>query len=1070
MWMPVFKFFDLQIWNCLFKLYQNKTAMRKFFKLFIAVLLLMYFLPLSALAQERTVSGTVLSDDDGTPMQGVTVTNVVSGKRVQTNQAGYYSIQAANGQKLSFSFVGFVRNVVTIGEGLMNIRLVASENELGNVVVTGYGQKRNKRELSYQTPIVKGEEIAQTRRDNFLNALAGRVPGLTVTSTSGLPGSSAQIILRGATSIGGNNQPLFVVDGVPLDNSTLNQESLIPASNTNAVGFANRNSDYTNRIADINPEDIEEIVILKGPEATALYGSDGASGAIVITTKKGGTGRTRISYDNGFRVEEVYRFPQLQHRFSRGTNGIYNPEAYSTTYGFRYFGPEYGPNTSLYDNLGNFFVRAFSQQHNLSVEAGNAESSFRFSSGFVNTNGVVPNTGYSRVNLRLSSQTKLGKKMNLSSSFSYIVSNNDKVPKGAGTYYNNLITYPHDIDARDYVNTNGTRKIIKNTADLATEFDNPYWDVNKNKSNDKTDRLTGTVNFSADPLKWLNLSAIIGVDHFTTEGFFLTHPQSRYGFATKGFLATYVQNYRNLNGVFRATFKKTFAKKFTNTLSTSFFIESGKRSINSQRGEQFFEPDFVSINNTAPLTQAAKLTREEIRKLRGFANYTFGYNDIVYINLSGIREGISTLASKLYNKQPFYNYGSASASFIFSDLKVFKKMDNWFSYGKLRVSYATTGKGPIVPYRIDPQFTTVTTTGGGFAIDVFASNKDLRPEFSRNFEVGTELQFLKRKISLDVAYYTIHSKDQIVANRLSYATTGVLKYINGGEVINKGLEVQLKATPVHAKNFTWDATVNFDKNKGKVKKMPADLPLYYDSDTWVFGAVRSEVSVGSSITNLVGFAFQRNDAGQLLISPTTGLPISTATYINIGDRTPDFKIGLINSFTFFKDITLSFNLDIRRGGDVFNGNEAMMILTGTSVKTLDRLQPRVIDGVFADGLQNSATPTKNNITIIPYFRNDYYDGAFAEGDFIETVNWLRMRDITLGLSLPNKYLKRQKVVRSASVFVTATDVFLLTNYSGMDPNVNALNASTARGVGGAGIDYGAIPNPRGINFGLKVQF
>ncbi|HEX5652849.1 MAG TPA: carboxypeptidase-like regulatory domain-containing protein, partial [Chitinophagaceae bacterium] len=245
--------------------------MSKILRLIVAFTLLFCFLGQGLLAQERTVTGTVTSSDDGTPMPGVTVTNTKTGKRTQTNDAGYFSISAAPGQQLTFTFVGYVLQRADVpATGLVNIRLVSSEMELENVVVTGYGQKRNKRELSYQTPTVKGEELASTRRDNFLNSLAGRVPGLTVTSTSGLPGASAQIILRGATSISGNNQPLFVVDGVPVDNSGLNQESLIPASNTNAVGFANRNSDYTNRIADINPEDIEEVVILKGPEATAL--------------------------------------------------------------------------------------------------------------------------------------------------------------------------------------------------------------------------------------------------------------------------------------------------------------------------------------------------------------------------------------------------------------------------------------------------------------------------------------------------------------------------------------------------------------------------------------------------------------------------------------------------------------------------------------------------------------------------------------------------------------------------------------------------------------------------------
>ncbi|NOT90833.1 SusC/RagA family TonB-linked outer membrane protein [Ferruginibacter sp.] len=1044
--------------------------MRKLLRLFFIFPLMLFALTQNLHAQDRTVTGTVTSSDDGTPMPGVTVANNSTGKKVQTNDAGYYSIAAATGQTLQFTFVGYVAQQKSVpATGMINIKLVSTDKELENVIVTGYGQKRNKRELSYQTPVVSGAELAATRRDNFLNSLAGRVPGLTVTSTSGLPGASATIMLRGATSIGGNNQSLFVVDGVPLDNNSLNQEDLIAASNTNAVGFANRNSDYTNRIADINPEDIEQVVILKGPEAAALYGSDGASGAIIITTKKGVSGRARISYDNSFRLDEVYRFPELQTQFSRGTNGIYNPEAYSATYGFRYFGPEYNAATQKFDNLKNFFQKSFSQQHNMAIDAGNKDASYRFSTGYLNSSGVVTNTGYTRMTFRLSAQTKLGEKMNLSSSWAYIISDNDKVPKGAGTYYNNLITYPTDIDASNYQNANGTRKVIKNSTDLAAEFDNPYWDVNKNKSNDKTNRLTGNINFSADPLKWLNLTTIVGVDNYTTEGFYLTHPFSRYGFATKGFLSSYVQTFSNINGIARATFKKTIAKKIVNTLSTSFYIEGNRRNVNSQRGEQFFEPDFISINNTAPLTQAAKLVRTEIRKTRAFANYTLGYNNIAFLTFSGIREGISTLTSKFYNTQPFYNYGSASASFIFSDLEAFKKM-NWLSYGKLRASYATTGKGPSVAYRIDPQFSTVTTTGGGFALDVFASNKDLKPEFSRNFEVGGEFQFLKKRLNVDVAYYVINTKDQIVSNRLSYGTGGVLKYINGGELENKGIEIQLKGSPVQSKNFTWDVTVNFDKNRGIVKKMPADLPLYYDSDTWVFGNVRSEVSVGTSIANLVGLVFQRNDAGQLLISPTTGLPINSTTYTNIGDRTPDYKIGLINSFTILQNLSVSFNLDIRKGGDVFNGNEAMMVLTGTSTKTLDRLQPRIIDGVLADGLQNTANPTKNTITIVPYYRNDYYDVAFAEGDFIEKVNWLRMRDITIGYRLPEKIVKRQKIVRSASVFVTGTDLFIITNYSGMDPNVNALNSSNSRGFGGSGIDYGAIPNPRGINFGIKAQF
>lgn len=1048
--------------------------MRKFASAMKLVGLMLSFMFSSyAFAQEKAVSGTVLSDDDGSPLIGVTITNATNKKRTQTNEAGYFSITASKGDVITFTYVGYVTKEITVGDSkVLSTRLVNNDKELGNVVVTGYGMKKNARELSYQAPIIKGEDVSQTRRDNFINSLAGRAPGVTVTSSSGAPGSSSQIVLRGATSLSGNNQPLFIVDGVPLDNSTLNQEtqfaaSVGPLSAANG-GTANRNSDYTNRIADINPDDIEEITILKGPEATALYGSDGSSGAVIITTKKGTAGRVKISYDNSYRVENVYRFPDVQMVYNRGANGIYNPEAYSPTYGFKYFGPEYNANTPRYDNIRNFFVTGSSQQHNLSVESGSNESTYRFSTSYVKTNGVVPNTQFERLTFRLTSSAKLGKKMNMSSSWAYFISNNDKAPKGAGSYYTNLITFPADVNGADFQNIDGTRKRLRSSGDLTSEFDNPFWDVNKNKSNDKTDRLTGNINISADPVKWLNLTTIIGLDNFATDGFFMTHPQSRYGFATRGFLSTYIQKFRNINGTFRATFKKTFAKKFTNVLNTQFYFEDAKSIVNSQRGEQFYEPDFISINNTAPLTQAAKLTQTQTRKVRFFANYTFGFKNLLFVNLSTVREGDSRLSSKLFNTQPFFNYGSASTSFVFSDLEAIKKL-KWLSYGKLRFSYSTTGKGPYSNYRIDPQFAPVTTTGGGFALDVYASNKDLRPEFSRNFEIGGELRFFKNRLSIDIARYEVSTKDQIVSNRLSYGTSGVLKFINGGEVENKGWEVQIKGSPVKNKNFTWDVTLNFDKNRGYVKRMPADLPLYYDSDTWVFGSVRSEVSVGSSIGNLVGTTFQRNNAGQLIISTSSGLPLATSTYTNIGDRTPNYKIGLINNFTFFKNFNLSFNLDIRNGGDVFNGNEAMMVLTGTSIKTLDRLKPRIIEGVLADGLQNTATPTKNTITIVPYYRSDYYDAAIAEADFLEKVNWVRLRDLTIGYRLSDKLIKRQKLVKSATVFITGTDLFMITNYSGMDPNVNATNASSG-GFGGVGIDYGAIPTPRGVNFGLKIQF
>lgn len=1047
--------------------------MSKFLRIFFLAACIFSYL--ATFSQQQTVSGKVTGPDAG-PVAYASVKIRGTSRGTQTTDQGTFSLNAAKGEVLEISAVGFVSTNVTVSANTVSVRLSTKGNDLGEVVVTAYGLRRNKRELPYQAPTVKGDDISQTRRENFLNSLAGRVPGLTVTSTSGAPGASAQIILRGAVSISGSNQPLFVIDGVPVSNSTFNQQSyLVNPSNLAATpgssGFANRQADYTNRIADINPADIESVTILKGPEATSLYGSDGASGAIVITTRKGAAGRTRVSYDNSFRTEQVYRFPEIQTTYSRGVNGIYDPTAYNASYGFLMFGPKYPARTTMFDNLHHFFKNSFSQQHNLSLESGTNDFSYRFSTGFVDQQGVVPTTAYRRIVTRLSASGRISSKITMNSSWSYTLSTNNKASKGQGSYYNDLITWPVDNDIRQYLNPDGTRTLLRGAAtsnSYSGELDNPFWEVTKNPAKDKTDRLTGTVNFSYDPASWLNISNIFGLDHYVTDGSYLVHPQSKLGAPVNGFVSIYTQNFRDLNNTLRATVKKTTGN-ITHSLTAGVFFEDIKMNVNSEKGERFYEPNFNSINNTDPTSQGAKLSVQNVRKQRAFGTYTAGFNNILFLNLGGSVEGVSTLTSAFFDKQPYFKYWSASGSFVFSDLDPFKTISNLLSYGKLRLSYATTGKAPANAYVIDYRFVPQVTTGGGFTLDVTGGNANLKPEYSQNLEVGGEFKFWNNRIGLDIAYYSINSKDQIISNRLSYGTGYVLKYINGGLVTNRGVEVQLTATPVRSKNFAWDVTFNFDHNRGLVKRMPADLPFYYDSDTWLFGNLRSQVGAGLSIASLAGNKLARNNAGQLIISPTTGLPVKDVNFVPVGDRNPDFKLGIINNFTLAQNFNLSFNLDVRKGGDIFNGNEMMMVLTGVSTKTLDRELPRVVPGVLQDGLENSATPTKNTIILNPYFRNDFYSSMYTEADFIENVNWLRLRDLTLSYKLSNRLLEKQGFVKNAALFVTGTDLLIITNYSGIDPNVSGLN-STSGGFGGSGIDYGSVPQARGINFGIKAQF
>lgn len=1045
--------------------------MRKLMRILFCPALL--FISSSVFSQNTMISGVVIGDDDNEPMRNVTVTVKGTKTATKTNEVGYYSINAQKGQVLQFTYVDFARQEIVVGgsDAKINIRLVQAQKQLGEVVVTAYGIKKSKRELAYVAQEVKGEDIAQTQRDNWLNALTGRVAGVTITPTAGSPGASTSIVLRGAVSIGNNNSPLFVVDGVPYDNQTMNGENLASAG---GVVFNNRNSDYGNRAMDLNSEDIESVTILKGPEATALYGSDGASGAVVVVTKKGKSGKAIMRYSNSFRTEKLYMFPEIQTTYGRGAVGVYdanatvNPFAIGSIYG--YFGPKYPSNTKLYDNIKNFFQTGFSQRHALDVDGGNDISTYRFSGSYFKQKGVVPNDGYEKLTFGLTGTAKISTKFNISTGITYSNSTTDKSSRGAGGYLLNLLNFPSDIDITDYQNPNGTRKLYRTTSTtLGAEFDNPLWDVNKNRGQDKTDRLATTVTLNVNPFKWLNFTNIVGLDVYSQTGDFVFNPNSRLAFSSNGVYSVYEQNTKNFNNVFRSTIKKNIGK-FSNTLIGGFTNFDNTTQIEAQKGERFFEQNFKSLNNTDPLTLFAKTTKIRTRKVRFFANYNLSFDNLLYASFAGSREGTSTFLSDIVDKDPYYNYGSAGLSFVFGDLKVFDKL-KWFSYGKARISYGTTGKGPTNPYIIDPQFGQATTTGGGYAFGVTGSNLGLGPETTKNLEYGAELKFLKNRLSLDFTFYQLKSNKQIISNRASYGTGAILQYFNGGEVENKGLEATLIANVIKNKKVNWDVTVNFDRNRGKVISLPLGLSTYYDADTWVFGNVRSQVFPGSSIGALAATPLARNTAGQLLINPTSGLPTvnGAADFIPVGDRQSKYKIGLINSVSY-KNFSFSFNLDFRKGGDVFNGNEYYLYVSGLSKRTLDRETPIVVTGVLNDGLQNTTNPTNNTITVNPYYRADYYAaGNTTESDFIETVDWVRLRDATLSYAFPKSLLKRQRVISSASVFVTGTDLFIITNYTGADPSVNA-NTAFSRGYGGSGIDYGSVSTPRGLNFGFKLQF
>lgn len=1057
-----------------------------------------------AWAQGQTVSGRVTSPDKSA-LPGVSVIVKGTSNGTSTDADGKFNISVSDPQNsiLVFSFIGYATQEIAVGNQTeINLDLQEDITQLNEVVVTALGISQEKRGLGYSVSTVNGDEIAATQRPNFMVSLQGRVAGLSMISTSGLPGSSTSITLRGIGSISGNNQPLIVVDGLPVDNRVLDQHNLVSNGN-------NRDNDYINRAADINPNDIESITILKGPEAAALYGQGGASGAIIITTKRGASGAVKVSYDNNFGFQKLYRFPETQTVYSRGDFGYDNPAVEE----LNYFGTKYPDGAQKYDNAGNFFKTGSSQTHNISIEGGSDLLTNRLSVNYFTQDGVVPNNNYEKFSARLTSTAKFANKLDIVTTLNYINTTNEKPSRGVNGFLFGVLGWPATDNMADYLNIDGTRKRLIPDVTSTTvgplavyaEPNNPHFAVNKNLNIDRTNRILGNVSLSYDPAKWLNLTGRIGADIYNTQGNTFAHPEGigQVFIVTppattppappapppfveqRGTIENFTENSRLLNGQFLGTLKKEFGKFKTSLLIGSSFDDKNYET-NAVLGTTLLIKDFNSLNNTTA-NKNFKQTIINQRSVSLFSNLSLNYNDLVYLNVTGRNDWSSTMP--LANNS--YFYPSVAMSFVFTELPALQDL-GVLSFGKLRASYAEVGKD-APPYKVKSSLINRNYTGGGFNYDFYGGNPSLRPERAEGYEVGTEMKFFNGRIGLDVAAYKNDRIDQISVQRLSYGTGFIFGLLNGGHMSVRGVEVQLTATPVQKGDFTWDVMFNFSKSKSKVISLPADVKEYYNSDTWLYGNARGSMfpenlqtffspaaypgynwnymqrGLGSA-TAIGGVTYQRNNNGDILINPATGLPVRTPALgdaLPIGERNPDFMIGLTNSFRY-KNLNLSFLLDIRKGGDIFNANEMALFYSGLSTRTLDREQPVVIEGVLQDGLENSDNPTVNTIELIPYTMGSTYFQAFPESDFVEkNINWLRLRDVTLAYTLPSTMLAKTKLFRSASVFVTGTDLFLLTNYTGADPMVNGTTPATG-GAGAFGFDYGSLSLPRSVTFGLRV--
>ena len=1049
--------------------------MRKF--AFYLLILFLSFLSLAVNAQEKKVTGTIESGTDNSKISGVTVKVKGINKSTQTDANGVFTIKANKGDQLLFSHVGYNPSSILVGDGTnVAIKMTPTDLQLGEVVVTAMGIKKERKALGYSVTELSALELMKNKNTNVVNSLAGKVPGVNVTQFSGSAGAGASITIRGgnSTSEGRQNQPLFVVDGIIYDNSTS------VTGNTGTDGLSRSNTTYSNRVMDVNPEDIETLSVLKGAAAAALYGSRAADGVIIITTKKGVDGTVKVTVASKISNSQVTKLPEAQNIFANGSlasNGVLTKTNYSS------WGLPITSADTLYDNIGNFFQNGTVYDNNVNVAGGTKNSSFFLSGSNFKQNGIVPNTDYNKTTFRFNGEQRYGH-LTLNANMAYSVADINRTLTTAGLYgsgvgsMQSLYTFPQTYNIKNYLNTDGSqRRIYTGVVALENDIDNPYWIINKDKLTSQTKRITGGINVNYKITNWWDVIARLGYDQYGTNDYTYISPGSAVSpLYQNGRLSKDLLNYTYVTTTVMTNFHKTFFKDFETHLMVGTTSENTNVVGQNHWGYAFVAPGTISFNNITTTNKffSDGTTRRRLVGVYGEAGIS--YKNIAYLTVTGRNDQSSTLA--IQNNS--YFYPSASGSFIFTELL---PKNDILSFGKVRASWARVGKDGnayATNTYVNPPISVGAFTGVGNQYS--AGNPDLKPEIQDSWEVGGELRFFKGRIGLDYTYYHSETQNQIGQPRLAQSGGFIFSTLNSGSVINKGMEIAINGKPIVTKDFTWDVTLNYSYNKGRLGAFLPGVAYFYPTDAQ-FGTVKAaSIPNGGYFLGMTGQSYLHEldskgvemPNGRNLVDPTTGFYKLKTTNPVVGNREPEFIGGFSNSFRF-KKLSLSFLLDIRKGGDVFNGTEYALVTNGLSkLTTLNSRRLVSVKGVNSvTGADFNQTYTADqNYTIGSttysgaYMIQQYWQNYAANSyNFITSVNWLKLRSLSLNYDFTSM-LKNTKVIKGISVTAVGTNLFTITNYKGMDPEVSA--AGGTGGSGSTGIDYLGVPTVRTFTFGVNI--
>jgi len=1043
---------------------------------FTLLMVLMMFIGLGVTQAQRVVTGKVTSSEDGNGIPGATVLVKGTTVGVITDLDGKFSLTVPKDKNtVTISFVGMKAQEVILGSGnVVNVELQPDAKALEGVVVTALGISREKKAIGYSVQDVKGEEILKARESNVINSLTGKVSGVQITNSSGAVGASSRIILRGVSSLGGNNQPLFVVDGVPI-------------SNSNFGGTATDGVNRGSGASDINPNDIASVSVLKGPNAAALYGSRAANGVILITTKSGSAKGMKakgwgVEFGNSTTWEKPLRLPKYQNDYGQGSGGQFwfvdgagggtndgVDESWGPKLDAGLLIPQYNspvdangnrtptPWVSHPDNVKDFLNTGRSMATNFAITGSSDNASARLSFTDFTQFGMIPNTDLSKRTISFGANANPHPKLNISTSANYVVAKSNNMP-GYGYDAQNVFQQfnwqARQVDYNDmkkYTNADGTKYNWN-----YNYHNNPYFTLYENLNGMERNHVYGNGKISYKILDNLTARVGTGIDYWAninTSRIAAGDIDNQYGSYAED-----MRNFREVNTDFLLMYNTSLTKEFDLSLNAGGnTMDQYSQHMNSQATELAVPGVYNVANSRTPLVATNDHSHKRINSL--YYSGQLAWKKGVYFDFTGRNDWSSTLPKDKWS----YFYPSFNLSGVFTD--IFDIKSKVLSFGKVRIGWAKVGSDTD-PYQLQPtlQFGAGWNASKKY-LNLFVTNDlangELKPQSNKSIEIGGEFKFFMDRISLDITYYNQKATDQILAIPVSAASGYANKYVNAGEIDNKGIEISLGITPYQSKDpegFNWDITFNFAKNTNEVVKLTEGVETYSLGTYWSMQVIAKP---GEAYGQLYGYDYKRDPQGNIIYQDGVA---QQGDLRNFGSYQPDWTGGIGNSMTY-KNFSLSFLVDFHMGGKLYSMTETWGRYAGVLDETLIGREGGIVGvGVKQDGVDLNGDPiyVPNDVVVTAEeFNHAAYDNSKAAGGVFD-ASYIKFRELQLGYTFKNFFNTSLKDVNIS--LIGRNLALLYSRVPHVDPETSFSDGNLQ------GLEFGQLPSARSIGFSLSCKF